>query len=240
MPAYRLSLLVPRRITITSPIDARVACGVSTSVRSEIGSRSCVLRLRKRARTAVDWRRRRPTCSLVTNGLPLRSDSSESTGVRSNRRAIAGDVALDPRQRRFDLQRHVRTRPDDPGALDGVADIGGGAELLRRRAERHLPERDRDRPGEEVLDHGRRSRRREPTDEQLTADGDTRGDRRRPRDGRRRRRCGGRRRGRRRRGRRRRRRRAGRRPFLRVRGRRPDEQPGGEHTGDETPCEQDK
>ena len=77
----------PRRITITSPIDARVFCGVSTSVRSEIGSRSWVLRLLKTARTAVDWRRRRPTCSLVTNGLPFRSVSSESTGVRSKRRA---------------------------------------------------------------------------------------------------------------------------------------------------------
>ena len=152
-----------------------------------------------------------------------------------------GDVALDPRQRRRDLQRHVRSRPDEPGALDGVADVGGGAELLRRRAERHLSERERHGPGEEVLDHGRRGSRREPTDEELAADGDTCGDRGRPRDGRRRRRGRGRRRrGRRRRGRRSRRRRAGRRPLLRVRGRRPDEQSGGEHAGDETPCEQDK
>ena len=114
--------------------------------RSGSGPRRWVFRLLKISRAATSCRSRRPSWLFVTNGFESRSSRRESTGARSNRCASVRDVALDRRQRRATFSGTFR-----PGSVvrawrDRVADVGRGAELLRRHAERPLADLEDERP----------------------------------------------------------------------------------------------
>src|SRR4029453_11032605 len=85
LPSYSSSLFDPRRITTTSPIERRVTvAGTGSRVRGS-GPRRCVLRVGLMSPTRTFRRRRRPSFSLVTKGVELRSSRREATGAGSKR-----------------------------------------------------------------------------------------------------------------------------------------------------------